>query len=102
MKKAVLHLTQCAIATVCTWLVLFPAPARAQTDSAVAPVEAKEPLKALRNLADLPNEGIYLMKDLYRSRHEGSDTGLSAFIDGALSAPVPPCAAVSSGGALAR
>jgi SpoVK/Ycf46/Vps4 family AAA+-type ATPase len=29
--------------------------------------DTKEPLKALRNLADLPNEGIYLMKDLYRS-----------------------------------
>src|SRR6266540_2781100 len=29
--------------------------------------DTKEPLKALRNLADLPNEGIYLMKDLYRA-----------------------------------
>src|SRR5438094_10138009 len=29
--------------------------------------DTKEPLKALRNLSDLPNEGIYLMKDLYRS-----------------------------------
>ena len=29
--------------------------------------DTKEPIKALRNLADLPNEGIYLMKDLYRS-----------------------------------
>ena len=29
--------------------------------------DTKELLKALRNLADLPNEGIYLMKDLYRS-----------------------------------
>ena len=29
--------------------------------------DTKEPLKALRNLADLPNEGIYPMKDLYRS-----------------------------------
>jgi len=29
--------------------------------------DTKEPLKALRNLADLPNEGIYLMKDLHRS-----------------------------------
>ncbi len=29
--------------------------------------DTKEPLKALRNLSDLPNAGIYLMKDLYRS-----------------------------------
>src|SRR5262249_22875481 len=29
--------------------------------------DTKEPLKALRNLSDLPNEGIYLMKDLYRA-----------------------------------
>lgn len=29
--------------------------------------DTKGPLKALRNLADLPNEGIYLMMDLYRS-----------------------------------
>ena len=29
--------------------------------------DTKEPLKALRNLRDLPNEGIYLMEDLYRS-----------------------------------
>jgi hypothetical protein len=26
--------------------------------------DTREPLKALRNLADLPSEGIYLMKDL--------------------------------------
>ncbi len=29
--------------------------------------DTKEPLKALRNLGELPNEGIYLMKDLHRS-----------------------------------
>ncbi len=29
--------------------------------------ETKEPLKALRSVAEM-NEGIYLMKDLYRSR----------------------------------
>jgi hypothetical protein len=29
--------------------------------------DTKDPLKALLNLADMPNEGIYLMKDLYRS-----------------------------------
>src|SRR5258705_6900195 len=29
--------------------------------------DTKEPLKALRNLSELPNEGVYLMKDLHRS-----------------------------------
>jgi hypothetical protein len=29
--------------------------------------DTTEPLKALRNLGELPNEGIYLMKDLHRS-----------------------------------
>ncbi len=29
--------------------------------------DTREPLKALRNLSELPNAGIYLMKDLYRA-----------------------------------
>src|SRR2546430_6135888 len=33
--------------------------------------ETKEPLKALRNVAEM-NEGIYLMKDLYRSLNDAA------------------------------